>query len=284
MEIIAKVIPTGVRGRFFAFGNIVAGVSGVGGAALVGYFLANYPFPVGYAICFFASFVAMVGSFGFLALTREQPIPSTKPKVSFATYVRRLPSILRRDRNFAAYLGARAFGVVSGMGQAFFTVFALARLGASDEQVAVFTFCILGAQTVSTGVWGWLADRFGHKLVLMLGLASTVLGNATALLATDPQHMYFAFLMMGSYIGALNVSHLTIVLEFARPEDRPTYVGLGGTLLAPLTFSAPLVGGLLADGVGYNAVFVVACLAAATSVAALRFLVKDPRFVVVGEG
>lgn len=279
MEIIAKVIPTTVRGRFFAFGNIVSGLSGVGAALLVGYFLSAYPFPLSYALCFFAAFVAMSVSYAFLALTREQPVPSAKPVVGFRTYLRRLPAILGRDRNFAAYMGARAFGVISNMGQAFFTVYALSRLGASDEQVAAFTFFILGAQTASTAVWGMLADRYGNKLVFMLGLGATILGNGTALLASDPQHMYLAFAMMGTYLGAMNVAPFTIVLEFAPPEDRPTYVGLSGTFLSPLTFSAPLVGGLLADAVGYGTVFVVACLAAASSLAVLKFLVNDPRFV-----
>lgn len=278
MEIIAKVIPTGVRGRFFAAGNIVSGITGVGGAALVGYFLGTFPFPVGYAYCFFAAFVAMAASFVFLARTREQATPPTKPRIRFSEYLRRLPGVLRRDRNFATYLGARSFGIVSNMGHAFFTVYALGRLGASDIHVGAFTLSILLAQTVSTAAWGWLADRYGHKLVLVLALVCTMVGNGTALLATQPEHLYLAFAMMGSYLSALNVSHLTIVLEFARPEDRPTYIGLGGTLLSPLTFGAPIVGGLLADGIGYGAVFSLAVLTAGISATLLALRVRDPRF------
>ncbi|MHB9092107.1 MAG: MFS transporter, partial [Chloroflexota bacterium] len=277
MEVIAKVFPTRMRGRFFALGGVVSGVTGVGGAALVGYFLGNFAFPYSYAYCFFAAFVAMAGSFLFLSSTREQAVPSIKPVVGLGTYVRRLPGILRRDRNFAKYLAVRAFGVASNMGQAFFTVYALGRLGASDEQVAAFTLAVLLSQTVTTVIWGWLADRFGHKLVLVLGLTATALGNAIALLAHDPQVMYLSFAMMGAYLGALNISHLTIALEFAPPEDRPTYVGLAGTLMSPLAFGAPLVGGLFADSVGYSAVFALALVLASVSALGLGIVVRDPR-------
>jgi MFS family permease len=277
MEVIAKVIPTRLRGRFFALGGVVSGVTGVGGAALVGYFLGNFAFPYSYAYCFFAASVAMAGSFAFLSSTREQAVPSTKPVVGTGTYLRRLPGILKRDRNFATYLGVRAFGVASNMGQAFFTVYALGRLGASDEQVAAFTLAVLLSQTLTTVMFGWLADRFGHKLVLMLGLGATALGNAIALLARDPQVMYLSFAMMGAYLGALNVSHLTIALEFGPPEDRPTYIGLAGTVMSPLAFGAPLVGGLLADRVGYSVVFALALVLASTAVIGLRTLVRDPR-------
>ncbi len=277
MELIAKVIPTTLRGRFFALGNVISGLTGVGGAALVAFFLSRYPYPLGYALCFFASFAALATSFVFLASTREYAAPPTKPRVDFGVYLRRLPSLLRGDRNFSRYLGARAFGVASSMGQAFFTVFALSRLGASEEQVGTFTFFILVAQTVSTVVWGWLADRRGHKAVLALGAVAAAVGNVAALLAADPVQLYLSFAMMGTYVGAVSVSNLTILLEFGKPEDRPTYVGLGSTLLAPVSFAAPLVGGLLADNVGYEIVFGISVGMALASVLLLTFTVRDPR-------
>ncbi|MHB1416098.1 MAG: MFS transporter, partial [Chloroflexota bacterium] len=53
LDVIAKVIPVHLRGRFFALGNVLSGLMGVGGAALVGFFLTNYAFPLSYALCFF---------------------------------------------------------------------------------------------------------------------------------------------------------------------------------------------------------------------------------------
>ena len=277
VEIIAKVIPVTLRGRYFAFGNIVSGLTGVGGAALVGYFLTIFAYPTNYALCFFAAFAALAASFVFLAATREHPVRSRKPAVPFASYLRRLPEVLRRDRDFSAYLAARMLSIGGAMANGFFTVFALKRLGAGEEQVAVFTFFLLAGQTVSTAVWGQLADQRGHKLVLTLGAAASVGANLVALAATEVWMLYPVFILMSAAIGAVNVSHLTIMLEFGPPADRPTYIGLGGTTMAPVALLVPLVGGLLADGPGFGAVFATAGVLALLSFLCLVFVVREPR-------
>jgi len=54
----------------------------------------------------------------------------------------------------------------------------------------------------------------------------------------------------------MNVSMLNVLLEFAPvPAEQPTYIGLGTTLMAPIAFGGPLAAGLLADALGYAAVF-----------------------------
>ena len=40
------------------------------------------------------------------------------------------------------------------------------------------------------------------------------------------------------------MSRLNIILEFAVPEDQPTFIGLTNTLLAPVVFLAPIFGRL----------------------------------------
>lgn len=277
MEVVAKVIPVNVRGRFFAVGNIISGLTGLGGAALVGYFLANYAFPTSYALCFFASFAAVALSFTFLSLTREHAAESRKPRLGLGAYLRSLPGILRNDRNFSLYLLSRALGLASVMGNAFFTAYALKDLRIAEEQVAVFSVFLLIAQTISTALWGLLADRNGHKVVMMLGMVATILSNAIALFAWGVGAIYLVFFMMGTSIGAVAVSAQSIVLEFASPDNRPTYVGLNGTILAPISFFAPLFGGYLADTVGYSAVFTLAAALALGSLTILATLVREPR-------
>ena len=68
------------------------------------------------------------------------------------------------------------------------------------------------------------------------------------------------------------------MIEFApSPEERPTYIGLGTTSLAPVAFGAPLVAGLLADAWGFAAVFGVAALSGAVALGLLLVWVRDPR-------
>lgn len=274
MAMIAKCIPARLRGRQFALGGTLSALAGVGGAGLAAYFLGNYPFPLSYALCFAAAFCGFAASFVLLLLVREQPLPVTRPPVPFADYVRRLPDVLRRDPGFMSYLVARALTLGGTMGNGFLTVYALSRLDAGQEQVAIFTFFLLATQTVSTILWGQIADRHGHRWVLMLGAVATVGSNLLALGAGEVWQMYPAFALLGAATGALNVSHFNMVLSFSPPAERPTYIGLGGTTMAPFALFPPLLAGLLADAQGFGAMFVAAAVLAGFSLAWLALAVS----------
>jgi hypothetical protein len=73
-----------------------------------------------------------------------------------------------------------------------------------------------------------------------------------------------------------------MLLDFApRPEERPTYVGLGNTALAPVLCAAPLAAGVMADAFGLRAVFAVA-LGGALLAMGLLCRVREPRGAVAG--
>ena len=76
------------------------------------------------------------------------------------------------------------------------------------------------------------------------------------------------------------------ILEFCAEEDRPTYIGLTNTLLAPVLIVAPLLGGWLAGRIGYSNLFLIAAFFAAIGGLMMSFWVREPRFhgKVGGEG
>ena len=277
MDLIGKVIPTNLRGRLFASGNTLGALLGLGGASLAGHFLETYPFPVDYALCFASGFLFLALSFAFLALVVEPEVPSGKPRVALATYLRRLPDILSRDRHFAWFLASRAVGIVGGAGTGFYAVYALRVLGAPEWEVARFTLILLAGQTAANLLFGYVADHLGHKPVLLAGGGAVIVGNSAALLSTRVEEVYAVFLCTAIATAAGAVSGLNLTMEFAPPADRPTYIGLSSTLTAPVALLAPLAGGLLADHVGYRIVFAVAGLASALGVCILATRVRDPR-------
>mgnify|MGYP001040957823 CR=1 FL=1 len=54
------------------------------------------------------------------------------------------------------------------------------------------------------------------------------------------------------------------------------FAALSNTLVAPFTLVAPLLGGLLADGLGYRAMFSVASAGGIATLAVLVLLVREP--------
>jgi MFS family permease len=167
---------------------------------------------------------------------------------------------------------------MGGMAAGFFTVYALRVHGAPAWQVGVFTTLMLAGHTGGSLALGWLADRFGHRLVLLLGAASMLAANLLALTASSLETFQIVFVAAGFQQAAINVSSLNILLDFApAAEERPTYVGLGNTAMAPVALVAPLAAGLLADAAGFGLTFALAASFGVVALALLLGRVREPR-------
>jgi predicted MFS family arabinose efflux permease len=80
--------------------------------------------------------------------------------------------------------------------------------------------------------------------------------------------------------GVANVAFWTIGMamsvEFGEEHERPVYIGLANTLVAPATILAPLIGGLVAEARGYPATFALAVTLSLAVIVILLTAVKDP--------
>ena len=281
MDLIGRIVPVTLRGRFFGFANLGASAGGLAASVVTASILAAVPAPASYGLCFVGTSVCLALSFVALVVVREPASESSAPAISLREYLARVPALLARDRNLAWFLTARAFAVIGTVGNGFYTVYALRAWDAPAAQAGVFTTLLFVGQMAGNAVLGGLADRRGHRLVIMLGLGATLVGNLTAITAPSLAAFGFVFVMLGIQIAAINVSNLNVMLEFApEPSAQPTYVGLGTTLPAPVAFVAPLAAGVLADAFGFIAVFVVAALAVSVALGLLLTRVRDPRAAV----
>jgi MFS family permease len=278
MDIMGRTIPVELRGRFFGAANLLASVGGLVGSAGTAYILVTFPAPRSYGLCFLAASIFLALSYVALASVREPTAAAPSVPMPLRVYLRGMPALLRRDRNLAWFIAARGFAVVGAMANGFYTVYALRAFGAPEWRVGLFTMLFLGGQTVGNLVLGWLADRAGHRLVIALGIAALMVGNLGALTAPSVEAFGPVFVLVGIHLAAIHVSARTIVLEFAPDERaRPTYLGLANTALGPLSAGAPLAAGLLADRVGFPAVFATAAVFGLVGLALLLARVREPR-------
>jgi MFS family permease len=276
-DMLAKVIPVNYRGRLLGLANALGTAAGIASAAGAAAILGRYPFPTNFAICVsLTAFFIMVSWFA-LSLTREPPRRSNEPAISLREYLAHLPTVVRRDRNFAAYLLSRVLAVFGRMATGFVTVYAVQRWHLTDSQAGFYTTMLLGGEAVAYLAAGELADRYGHKLVLEIGLALCALAMGIALLAPSPVWIYAVFVALGALVAAETVSGIGISLEFGTPEQRPTYIGLANTIPGLFSAVAPLLGGWIAAQTGYGGLFVTAMVFGIAAWATLRWLVKEPR-------
>ena len=278
-SMIGKVLPVKRRGIFFGVSAGLGALMGIIGAAFVGMILDDVSFPRNFATLFLIAALFMGISWIGLALNREPDSPIVKQRISQRHYLRRLPTILRGNHNYRRFLLSYCVNRLSLMGVSFFIVYGNDRFNLSGADVGALTAILIGSQAVMQLALGWLGDRRGHKANLTLSALCIALAALLALLATDLLSLIPAFILLGTALAGDHISHLNIVLEFALPQDQPTYIGLTNTLLAPVTFAAPILGGLVADRLDLATLFALTAICGILGGALLGIWVKEPRHI-----
>jgi MFS family permease len=276
-DMIAKVIPVHRRGIWSGLGHSLGAGMGVIGAFFVGRILVAIDYPRNFAMLFFIAFIWILISWVALTLNREPPSLVTKEKMTTRQYLRRLPQVLRRNPNYTRFLISRSTIQLGAMASGFYMVYGTERFDIDGTVVGALTGVLIGSQAVMNLIWGNLGDRLGHKTVLTVAALLLSLASVLAWQAQSVLWLGIVFFLLGCYTAADMVSALNIILEFCAAEDRPTYIGLTNTLLAPMVTLAPILGGWLAEKAGYEGLFVVALTISTLGGVLLLRWVQEPR-------
>jgi MFS family permease len=276
-DMIAKIIPVENRGRFFGLSNFIGNGTGILGALAVPFVLEKFTFPLGYVFSFAVAGGMFLLSWIFLSLTREPAVYTSKPPVSQLNYLRSLPEVLRRDRNFRMYLLSQIIFSLSGMATGFLVVYTVKTWLLPDAVASGFMIALQIGLTLAYLIFGFLSDRKGHKLNLEICLLLSALLLVLAIIAPSPGWFFLIFFLRGAVNAGTFISGISIVYEFTDAENRPTYIGLANTIPGVVASLAPLLGGWLAGAMSYRVMFILSALIGSISWVLLRFAVREPR-------
>ncbi|MCX6143625.1 MAG: MFS transporter [Ignavibacteriales bacterium] len=278
-DMIAKLTPVDLRGRLFAARNLLGGILGVFAGMVVGWALVEIEYPLSYGVLFTLAVLFMVVSYWALTRLSEEVASPVAEEVHILEYYRNLPRILKGQKNFRNFLISDALLLAATMASAFYAVHAIQKFALSDSSAGLFTVMIMFSTIVGNMFFGYIADRYGHKVNLVLAAASTALSCFAALLAPDQGLYLIVFVGLAFQIGLSGISRLSIVAELCSEEERPTYVALTNLVTSPF-----ILFGLVAAGIagqfGYDAVFLIAGLLAVASALWMAIRVEEPRKIV----
>ncbi|RCG31874.1 MFS transporter [Sphaerisporangium album] len=103
------------------------------------------------------------------------------------------------------------------------------------------------ATTISTPIWGKLADLTSKKVLVQLGLVIFVIGSAIAGLSQNPGMLIGARVIQGLGAGGLTALAQVIMAAIISPRERGRYSGYLGAVFALATIGGPLIGGVIVD-------------------------------------
>ncbi|WP_425865033.1 MDR family MFS transporter [Arthrobacter sp. TWP1-1] len=114
------------------------------------------------------------------------------------------------------------------------------------------------ATTVSTPIWGKLADLTNRKLLLQLSLVIFVLASAIAGFSQDTSMLITMRVFQGLGAGGLTALTQIVMADIISPRERGKYMGLFGAVMALGTVGGPLIGGFITDAINWRWNFFVA--------------------------
>jgi MFS family permease len=274
-DFIARLIPERRWGTFFGLQFGLGGALGAAGAAIAAAILASWPFPQNFGILALICFGAQIASYIFMCLTIEPPQP-VAPRQPMLAFLGGVGPLLRRNAAFRRYLFCRSAIALGLVGHSFLTAAALERFHPSAAQIGLFTGVLLAVQAIAQLGLGTLADRWGHKQVLELSTGVGMLALLLAALAPAASWFLLIFALVGVAQAGYQLSGFTLVFSFSTPAERPTYIGVANTTLAPVAALGPLLAGWLAEISGYNALFVALLVVGTVGLLGLHWRVPAP--------
>lgn len=277
-SMVSKIMPAHRLGTFFGMQSAGVNFFGAGGALIASFILGAFAFPQSFALLFLIAAISLMVSFVFLAMSVE---PESEPhnvveRVQWREFGRRLKVILGQDANFRWFLIARGLSSLSATSISFFTIYGVRQYEMTPEFASAMTSVLLVSQTISSTFIGWIGDRWGHRRVLVFGNLATALSIVIALTAPDASWFYLVFALTGLVNATRWSAIMSITVQFSSVAERPIYIGMANTLIAPVTVFAPIIGGWLVDAVSFDLTFSIFALAGLGSMLVYIILMEDP--------
>lgn len=277
--LMAKVIPLSRRGRLQAWRNATGGLIAAVLAWVAGkYIIQPNLFGHGYSVTFLlAAILTSMGLWALQVLLREPEPPNLPPKARFRDRVRDFPALIRSDPGYAAFLLMQMLTTASRMAVPFYAIYATTSTGLSGGILALLSLAYLGADTLSNLLWGYLGDRTGFRLVLLISLSMWIVSTLILLGLHSHVAIFAAFFGLGASQSGYMMAAQTMILEFGKREEMPMRLAISSSAEGITSSVSPILGGVVADAFGYPAVFGISIAFLAMGLVALVLLVKEPR-------
>ena len=276
--LMSKVIPVKKRGRLTGMRNFLAGMTSAGVAWAGGhYLLGDVPTAEGYSYTFMLAFVLTSVGLLLLLMVREPEPPTVKTKQSLLQRLGEVPQLLRDDPAFTRYFLARSLATMGRMAMPFYILYAGQSIGLSGQNLGIITFAFTMSGTISNLFWGAMADRQGFRGAFLLSIGLWVISTFVLIFVTDLWSIVLVFVGIGAAVQGFQNSSINLTLEFGDRDNLPVRIAIANTASEVAGTIGPLLGGLLAALLGYEAVFAASIVFLVVGGTVVRIYVPEPR-------
>jgi MFS family permease len=247
-----------LNGTRWALMSVVSAIA----IALFGHLLDHIPFPGGYQIVFLISFVSALINLYFWSQVRVPPFVSERAgDAAGRSLAARLHAFFRpfaESRPFVRYnLATVAYRLFMTMPAALFSIFWVQDLHATNTWIGLRGTAGYAALVVGYRFWGKTANHVGHRtLLLICGVGLGIYPVLTAL-APTMEWLLPAALLWGFTIAGTDLGFFDMLLAACPDGRQPSFTAASNMLVSVATTVGPLLGAVLADGLGTRSALLV---------------------------
>ena len=130
-------------------------------------------------------------------------------------------------------------------------------VSASPDQITWVLTSYIVASAILTPMSGWLANRFGRKMVFMVAIIGFTIASALCGAATSLVQIVLFRLLQGAFGAALVPLSQAVLMDVYPPEEQGPAMAIWGmgALLGPIV--GPALGGWLTDAFSWRWVFYI---------------------------
>ncbi|TQL03176.1 MFS transporter [Cellulomonas sp. SLBN-39] len=149
-------------------------------------------------------------------------------------------------------------------------------LGGSQSAFTWVVTATLLTTTVSTPLWGKLADLVDRKLLIQVALVVSVVSAALAGLAHSTSMLIGMRALQGIGAGGLTALGTVLIADIISPRERGRYMGLMGAVMGVGMVGGPLIGGVITDTAGWRWNFFIGLPFAIAAIVVLQRTLRLP--------
>jgi HEAT repeat protein len=288
-EWIGTIVPERARGWYFSQRTLIATVTGmiVGliGARLLDLYKGQPYEHHGYTIIFSLGWIcAIVSMLYYRKMSDTEREAVVKPDFNQMVEVVRAPL---RDRNFRQImLFVIVFTASQGFANNLFSAFALESLQMPFFYLQLTSIAATLGTIATVRAWGFLADRYGNKpllLLLSMGVTLTplmwvILQPGKDQLLINTTILFVGHIFTGIFWSGVGVVQMNLYLATSTPQNRANYLASALTIAAVTLAISPLLGSAMLNSLrtplgtvdAYKAVFYAVVVIRVVAVFLLR--------------
>ena len=260
-DIMGKLLKKGRRGRLFASRQFAMSTfSFLGGLIVLNIFtLKKLPFPSNYTITLIIGCAGLlVASIAFWFIREPPSIIKDKEKVSFGLFIKKVPSILKKDTEFTRFIIVENMSSFSLMIFPFYILYAKDTFAINETYVGRYLMFQTAGAILSNFLWGAISNKWASKMIVRTCILIGGLVPVLAIILSKVGLNYYSvvFFLVGFLISGRQVGFESYLLDIAPSDSRIIYLGIRGTMNIFIVL-LPIAGGYFITYLGYYFTFII---------------------------